>query len=97
MLWFTIKVGIYIAIIIIRISYKTDIQVAELVGENSEDVWAHFESIAPTLDTLQQKCEGVGDKCINDAVKLTKYWEKVGTNLLELARKLKDHQLVSIL
>ncbi len=56
---------------------------------------AHFESIAPTLDNLQQKCEGVGDKCINDAAMLTKYWEKVGTNILELAQKLKDHQLVS--
>ena len=60
-------------------------------------MWIYFKSIAPTLDELQQRCKGVGDKCTNDAAKLAKYWEKVATNLLELSQRLKEYRLVSVI
>ena len=71
-------------------------QVADLIDKNREEVWEQFKKFAPQLDQLQQKGESIADAPVDDKTKSSTYWEKVGSNLLELARKCNSHHQVRL-
>ena len=58
-----------------------------MVTKPKEKIWEHFTRFAPLLDQLQQKGDSIADAPVDEKTKSTNYWEKVGSNLLELARK----------
>lgn len=69
-------------------------QVAQMVGKPKEVVWEQFTKFAPMLDQLQRKGESISDAPADEQTKAASYWEKVGTNLLELATKCDSHYQV---
>lgn len=69
-------------------------QVADLIAKDKEEVWKQFTKFAPQLDQLQQKGESIADAPVDEKTKSSTYWEKVGSNLLELARKCNSHHQV---
>ena len=69
-----------------------------MVGENTTVVWDAIKSLAPQLDKLQHKEETIAaEEVVDPNLLREKFWTKIGTNLIELAKSLgSQHQVLHI-
>jgi len=67
-----------------------------LVGESATIVWDAMKNLAPQLDKLQHKEETIAAEEVVDPHMLReKFWTKIGTNLIDLAKTLGSQHQVS--
>ena len=68
---------------------------AELVGKPKETVWDAIARFTPQLDQLQHKGETITCEApLDPDVVSAQYWNKVATNLIDLAQKFESsHQV----
>ena len=70
-------------------------QVALLIGKEQEYVWEAFAKFTHQLDQLQQKGESFANESFIDPVEISgQYWNKVGSNLVALVKKLDNSDQV---
>ena len=55
-----------------------------MVGKTKESVWEMFVKFSPHLDSLQKRSETCMDSTSDQATISANYWEKVGSNLIQL-------------
>ena len=69
-----------------------------MVGESTTVVWDAMKKLAPQLDKLQHKEETIAAEEVADPKLLReKFWTKIGTNLIDLAKSLdSQHQVLYI-
>ena len=66
-----------------------------MVGVSDERVWDVITKFSPQLDLLQHKGEAIGSEGPQDPKDASQqYWEKIGDNILDLAKKLDSTQQV---
>ena len=71
--------------------YPLYIQVANIVGKTSEDVWDIMKKIAPQLNQLQKKDDTIVNEVVQDPQTASEdYWSKVAHNCIDLAQKLQS-------
>lgn len=68
-----------------------------MVGEPTTVVWNAIKKLAPQLDKLQHKEDTITSEEVADPDLLReKFWEKVGTSLIDLAKSLDNqHQVIA--
>lgn len=68
-----------------------------MVGKKTTVVWNAIKKLAPQLDRLQHKEETIATEEVVDPNTLReKFWKKVGTNLIDLAKSLDNQHQVAI-
>lgn len=59
-----------------------------MVGKSKESVWVLLKKFAPHLNSLQKRTEITGGGPMDREEVIAQYWEKVGSNLMQLAEQL---------
>ena len=69
-----------------------------MVGKEEQYIWQAFAKFTRQLDQLQQKTESFADESYLDPTEVTnQYWNKIGSNLLDLAKKIDNPNKVCTL